>query len=214
MINNIANIPNIIKKLQLLFNDCFEADEEYKSDDYLSKPFPNEHAARQTSPKKYKRFRRQKVKGTNGVYFIFGILEDGTSEVQSIRFLASSWTPKEAKKWLKKQGYSYSKFEVSSKKSDVKKTEEEENEIEDTNENSDNSDNKEKNSESCTFLEKNDGLGIENSDTNNVELNTIEKGTICEICFSKDSDFKLLKTNVTNRTVCLECFKMFTKNND
>ena len=65
------------------------------------KPYPNEHAARQTDPGKYKRFARQKDKGGDGVDFIFGITADGKTELQSIRFDKDKFTPEQARKWLK-----------------------------------------------------------------------------------------------------------------
>lgn len=68
-------------------------------------PFPNEHAARQTDPKKYDSFRRQHPKGfPKGVDVIFGI-KDGKSEVQTLRFARSMWSVSDAKKWLKEHGF-------------------------------------------------------------------------------------------------------------
>lgn len=64
-------------------------------------PFPNEHAARQTSPTRYKKFRRQKNKFGQGVDAIWGVLDDGKTELQSIRFDKSKFTPAQAKAWLK-----------------------------------------------------------------------------------------------------------------
>jgi hypothetical protein len=64
-------------------------------------PFPNEHAARQSEPGQYDKFRRSNDQGGAGVHFIYGI-KDGKSEVQSVRFDKSKFTPEEAKAWLEK----------------------------------------------------------------------------------------------------------------
>ncbi len=69
------------------------------------KPYDNEHAARQTDPGKYKRFRRQNDKFAPGVHAIWGITEDGKTELQSIRFSADKFTPEEAKKWLEEHKF-------------------------------------------------------------------------------------------------------------
>lgn len=68
-------------------------------------PFPNEHAARQTDPKKYTSFRRGSPKGfPSGVDVIYGI-KDGKSEIQTVRFKSSKWTVNKAKVWLKKNKF-------------------------------------------------------------------------------------------------------------
>lgn len=64
-------------------------------------PFPNEHASRQEDPSKYKSFRRENNKFGPGIDVIWGILPDGKTELQTIRFAADKYTPEEAKKWLK-----------------------------------------------------------------------------------------------------------------
>lgn len=69
------------------------------------KPFPNEHAARQESPDKYIRFRRQNDKFGPGIDAIFGITSDGKVELQSIRFSADKYTVEEARKWLEAHGH-------------------------------------------------------------------------------------------------------------
>lgn len=76
-----------------------------------SKPYPNEHAARQVSPDKYDKFRRQNDKFGDGIHAIWGITKDGTVELQSIRFDSSKFTADEAKKWLKDNDFSSSEFE-------------------------------------------------------------------------------------------------------
>lgn len=61
-------------------------------------PFKTEHAARQTDPKRYKRFARKTL--APGITAVLGIRSDG-SEVQSVRFDADRFTPAEARGWLK-----------------------------------------------------------------------------------------------------------------
>ena len=65
-------------------------------------PYPNEHAARIKDPKKYKDFRRVNNKLGEGIHVIFGIKNNGSSEIQSIRFSISNFTASKAKSWLKK----------------------------------------------------------------------------------------------------------------
>ena len=80
-----------------------DLDKEYGEVYDTAKPYPSEHAARQTEPSKYKAFRRKNDAGGPGIDFIYGIYEeDGKtkSEVQTIRFDASRYTVTEAKKWL------------------------------------------------------------------------------------------------------------------
>lgn len=65
-------------------------------------PFPNEHRARQRPPGGFARFRRGAPEGTPaGIEFIWGVRADGTTEVQSIAFNASRWTPTRARAWLR-----------------------------------------------------------------------------------------------------------------
>lgn len=80
-------------------------------------PFPNEHAARQNDPKKYKRFRRQNNKFGVGIHAIFGITQDNKAEVQSIRFDSSKFSEEQARKWLKNHKYKTG-LEVATKKSE------------------------------------------------------------------------------------------------
>jgi len=67
----------------------------------ISKPYPSEHAARQTDPGQYKAIRRQNGKFGPGIDAIFGVRDDGKTELQSIRFDASKFTPEQARAWLK-----------------------------------------------------------------------------------------------------------------
>ena len=91
----------------------------------VSKPYPNEHAARLTDPKQYKSFARSAPKGfPAGVEAIYGIKSVGgkdVSEIQAIRFDAKSWTVAKAKAWLKKNKFKVMTFEKAS--GPVKKTE-------------------------------------------------------------------------------------------
>lgn len=74
-------------------------------------PYPNEHAARQTEPGGYRSFRRGRPEGfPDGVDAIWGIKPDGTTEIQSIRFDRSKWTPAKAKAWLKDHDFSLGDF--------------------------------------------------------------------------------------------------------
>lgn len=64
-------------------------------------PYPNEHAARQMSPDGFKEMRRGKLPGAPaGIQAIFGIKEDGSSVLQSVRAAADKFTPKEFMSWL------------------------------------------------------------------------------------------------------------------
>lgn len=74
-------------------------------------PFANEHSARQQDPTKYVRFRLDEDKFAPGIHVVWGVTEDGTSELQSLRFLVSKWTVKDAKKWLEKHEHSATYFE-------------------------------------------------------------------------------------------------------
>ena len=71
----------------------------------LSKPMVSEHAARQHDPSRYARFRRENDKFGAGIHVIWGILSDGKTEVQSVRFSASKFTVAEARQWLAEHDY-------------------------------------------------------------------------------------------------------------
>ncbi len=68
-------------------------------------PYPNEHAARQEEPGKYKNFRRSKLGFPSGISAIIGILSIGKSEIQSLRFDRKKWTVDAARRWLKKHNF-------------------------------------------------------------------------------------------------------------
>ncbi len=64
-------------------------------------PYPNEHSSRQNDPGKYTKIRRENNKFGQGIDVIWGVLENGDTEVQAIRFDASKFTPEESRAWLK-----------------------------------------------------------------------------------------------------------------
>lgn len=68
------------------------------ADEPVGKPFANEHAARQTDPGGYVRFRRKQI--APGVHAVVGFKRGGGSEAQSIRFDADKFSPSEARAWL------------------------------------------------------------------------------------------------------------------
>ena len=62
-------------------------------------PYPNEHAARQAPPGKFREFRRDSKGYPDGISVIYGIA-DGKSQIQSVRFDHKKWTVARARKWL------------------------------------------------------------------------------------------------------------------
>jgi len=74
------------------------------------RPYPNEHAARIKDPAQYDSFARENDELGNGIDAIYGIKE-GVSEIQSIRFDSSKYTPQQAKDWLDEHDFEYIKFE-------------------------------------------------------------------------------------------------------
>jgi len=86
-------------------------------------PFPNEHAARQKDPGRYKSFRRMRPKGfPAGIDAIIGILGRGLSEIQSLRFDKEKWSPEAARKWLKEHGFKTELEPAGKPKEKVEKT--------------------------------------------------------------------------------------------
>jgi len=77
-----------------------------------TRPYPNEHSARLNDPQKYKKIRRENNKFGDGIHVIWGIKDDGTVEIQAIRFDKKKFTPEAAKKWLKDHGYGDAQFEA------------------------------------------------------------------------------------------------------
>lgn len=65
-------------------------------------PFASEHAARQTDPGQYSRFRRKNI--SDGVDAVLGF-RDGESEIQSLRFDANTFTQASAKTWLEEHDF-------------------------------------------------------------------------------------------------------------
>jgi len=105
-----------------------EEDDETKRGEAVdvSKPFPNEHAARQVDPKNFESFRRGHPEGfPDGVDAIWGITSEGTTALQSLRFAKDKFTPDEAKKWLKDHGFSVKGFEEATGEDESKEPEEE-----------------------------------------------------------------------------------------
>ena len=67
----------------------------------ISKPYPNEHAARQLDPKQFQDIKRENDKFGAGIDAIWGILANGKTKLQSVHFDAAKFTVAEAKAWLK-----------------------------------------------------------------------------------------------------------------
>jgi hypothetical protein len=75
-------------------------------------PFPTEHAARQAPPERFAQFRRGHPEGfPEGVDVVWGIREDGGTEIQSLRFAAAAWTEAAAREWASGHGFLVSGFE-------------------------------------------------------------------------------------------------------
>lgn len=79
-------------------------------------PYINEHAARINDPNKYEKIRRENDKFAKGIHVIWGILSDGKTEIQAIRFDSSKYSVADAKKWLKDHDYKPIMFEPASDK--------------------------------------------------------------------------------------------------
>ena len=88
------------------------------------RPYPNEHAARLTDPDKYDSFRRDNDAGGDGIDFIYGILPDGGSELQAIRFDKDKHSPADAKAWLKEHDFEAILFEEATGERTVEEIEE------------------------------------------------------------------------------------------
>lgn len=83
-----------------------------KMSDYVEKPYPNEHAARQNDPDQYVRFRRGELPGAPaGISAVFGIRPDGAAEIQALRFDRGRFSAAAAKDWLREHGYKVGQFE-------------------------------------------------------------------------------------------------------
>lgn len=76
-----------------------------------ARPYPNEHAARRIDPARFDSFRRDNDFGGNGIDFIYGILDAGGSELQSIRFDKDLYSPSDAKAWLSDNDFQAISFE-------------------------------------------------------------------------------------------------------
>ena len=78
-------------------------------DDY--RPYPNEHAARLADPDQFDGFRRDNDAGGDGIDFIYGLMDDGPSTLQSIRFASDAYTAAEARAWLSERDFDVIEFE-------------------------------------------------------------------------------------------------------
>ena len=67
----------------------------------VSKPYANEHAARQLDPAQFQEIHRENDKFGAGIDALWGVLANGKTKLQSIRFDASKFTVAETKAWLK-----------------------------------------------------------------------------------------------------------------
>jgi HK97 family phage major capsid protein/HK97 family phage prohead protease len=76
----------------------------------LSRPYPNEHAARLHDPGQYDSLRRVNDDMGRGIDAIYGI-KDETTELQAIRFDAAQFSADEARAWLDENGYEPIEFE-------------------------------------------------------------------------------------------------------
>tara|TARA_Y100000593_G_scaffold86609_1_gene165656 strand:- start:6127 stop:6765 length:639 start_codon:yes stop_codon:yes gene_type:complete len=83
-------------------------------------PYPGEHAARQRKPSLFvdDSFIRRTEGMPEGVTLLMARLKaEDRLAVQSVRFVASLWTPGKAKKWLESEGYRSGSFEEATAKS-------------------------------------------------------------------------------------------------
>jgi hypothetical protein len=84
----------------------------------VTKPYPNEHAARIKDPSEFKEdsFKNKKIE--DGIRIIIGKLKDGgeTMVTQAYRFDVKKFTAEEAKIWLKDHKIKYIKFEAATGK--------------------------------------------------------------------------------------------------
>lgn len=79
-------------------------------------PYPTEHAARLVDPGKYARFRREDNKFGPGVHAIWGVTEDGTAELQAIRFDKTTFSAAKARAWCAEHDHTPILFEPASDK--------------------------------------------------------------------------------------------------
>jgi HK97 family phage major capsid protein/HK97 family phage prohead protease len=91
------------------FSTLTKINEIRSYDDY--RPYPNEHAARLADPDRFDGFRRDNDAGGDGIDFIFGLMDDGPSELQSIRFDSSLYGVAAARAWLSERDFSVIEFE-------------------------------------------------------------------------------------------------------
>jgi len=68
-------------------------------------PYKREHSARITNPDKYESIRRENDAFGDGIDVLWGVLKDGSTEVQAIRFDALIWEESDVLEWLDEQNY-------------------------------------------------------------------------------------------------------------
>ncbi len=73
-------------------------------------PFPNEHAARIRDPKGFDSVKRQNDNFGSGIHAIFGVIA-GKSQLQSVRFDKTKFTPAEARRWMTEHDHKILLFE-------------------------------------------------------------------------------------------------------
>ncbi len=103
------------------FSTLTKINEIRSYDDY--RPYPNEHAARLADPDRFDGFRRDNDAGGDGIDFIFGLMDDGPSELQSIRFDSSLYSMAAARAWLSEREFDVIEFEEATEGRNVQQDE-------------------------------------------------------------------------------------------
>ena len=103
------------------FSTLTKINEIRSYDDY--RPYPNEHAARLADPDRFDGFRRDNDAGGDGIDFIFGLMDGGPSELQSIRFDSSLYSVAAARAWLSERDFNVIEFEEATEGRDVEQDE-------------------------------------------------------------------------------------------
>jgi HK97 family phage prohead protease len=120
----------ISEKTQKLLNieeafikGCQHNEEDEEDEEYIDKPYPNEHAVRLNQPSKYVRFARKNDEMGSGIDAIYGITEDGTTELQALRFDSTKYTITEVRNWIKEHDMNPISIEEASGKTEEKSLE-------------------------------------------------------------------------------------------
>jgi len=75
-------------------------------------PYTNYHSVRINDPGKYKKFRWDKDKfKKDAIEVLWGITDEGKTEIQALRFNKKKFSPAEAKKWATDHGYKVKRME-------------------------------------------------------------------------------------------------------